>query len=118
MPKFRVMWEIDSDADNAVLAAREAFAHMQREDSTACVFEVAEYGSGTSATVDLQQPHCPTCGSQCLKVAVDQWADVEFSATDHNVIEGPYGDVEWGSDSTVICKKCGRTGQMVEFCSG
>lgn len=122
MPKYLVTWEIDSDAANPVLAAREAFAHMQREDSIASVFEVIECDTGTSTKIDLEEPHCPTCGNRHLMVEVRQWADIQFSAADINVTDGPRGDLDWSGGSTVICSErlggCGRTGQMVEFSGG
>lgn len=118
MPKFRVMWEIDSDAPNPVMAAREAWDCMRRQDSIANVFEVIDCETRTSATVDLTQPACPACGNQHLQVCVTQWADVEFDHQGHNITDGPRGDIEWDDDSHVICSSnlegCGWAGKLKE----
>ena len=42
MPKYRVHWEIDIEADSPEAAAREALAVHRDPDSIANVFEVAE----------------------------------------------------------------------------
>lgn len=55
---------------------------------------------------------CPNCGCNHLKVEITQFADVEFGEEDHDVTDGPYGDLEWGDDSTVVCKDCGWCGTL------
>lgn len=40
MTTFRVIWEIDVDADNAVEAAKEAIKIQRDNDSTATAFDV------------------------------------------------------------------------------
>ena len=53
MAKFRVVWEIDIEADAAVDAAFDAWRIMQRCGSTACVFTVTDKDTGKESTVDL-----------------------------------------------------------------
>lgn len=63
MPNYFVTWEIDIfDAENPRDAAEQAWGHMRREGSQACVFDVIECDSdGSKVRVDLMEPAC-TCG--------------------------------------------------------
>lgn len=49
---YRVVWEIDLDADNAEDAARQALAIQRKPNSSAVVFDVRS-PDGTSVRVDL-----------------------------------------------------------------
>lgn len=51
---FRVLWEIDSEAETPEAAAREAWDAMRRPDSTACVFDVRDE-AGNVVTIDLAE---------------------------------------------------------------
>jgi hypothetical protein len=54
MPSFRVVWEVDVDADTPLEAAREAFAMMTDPDSTAVVFSVTGPNDALdTVTIDL-----------------------------------------------------------------
>ena len=50
--EFRVIWEIDIDADSPMEAAQEARAVQLRPDTTATVFNVWEH-VGTMHSIDL-----------------------------------------------------------------
>lgn len=52
MPDYRVTWEIDINADSPQEAAKQAWEHMQRPDSTANVFDVVD-SKGNTTRVDL-----------------------------------------------------------------
>jgi hypothetical protein len=54
MPDFLVEWSIDLEADSAEDAARQAWALMRGEDSTANSFRVYDE-DGNPVTVDLQE---------------------------------------------------------------
>jgi len=64
---------------------------------------------------------CPKCSSNELRVSVEMWADVTFyeeedvDGADHEVTDGPYGDMEWDSDSAAQCRYCGLSGQLSDF---
>jgi hypothetical protein len=51
--KYRVKWEIDSDADTPESAAKEAFEAMQRRGTTATIFMVTPINGGKPVLVDL-----------------------------------------------------------------
>lgn len=60
---------------------------------------------------------CPCCGSRSFQVVIRQLADVTFSENgDHEVTEGPYGDLDFDDDSYVICagQECGWSGRLIE----
>jgi hypothetical protein len=50
---FLVTWEMHIEADDPTEAAKQAWAHMRRPESTANVFDVVDQ-SGTKERVDLQ----------------------------------------------------------------
>jgi len=52
MPSFRIVWEVDVDADTPLEAAREAFSMMTDPESTAVVFSVTD-PNGDTVTIDL-----------------------------------------------------------------
>lgn len=67
MPRYHATWEIDiEDTDNPVEAAREAFAIMQKTDTTANVFTIHDE-NGNAFKVDLESidngDDCRTCGA-------------------------------------------------------
>lgn len=48
---------------------------------------------------------CPKCGGHGFFVTVRQTAVVSFDeGGDHEVIDGPYGDMEFDEDSYAICR--------------
>lgn len=60
---------------------------------------------------------CPTCGNRHLQIVVQMLADVQFDAEgDHEVTDGPYGDVEFDDESFAICSTnldgCGWAGNV------
>ncbi|OAI48217.1 hypothetical protein AYO44_07595 [Planctomycetaceae bacterium SCGC AG-212-F19] len=54
MPHYRVIWEIDAEADSPLPAAEEAFGAMQAADTTATCFTIVETESGDRYVVDLR----------------------------------------------------------------
>lgn len=54
MPDYVVEWRIDITAPNPEAAAREAWRHMRRRDSTANVFQVLAE-TGEMEQIDLQE---------------------------------------------------------------
>ena len=53
---YRVTWEIDSEAETPLEAAKEAFRHMQEPGTTANFFTVREQRKyARSVIVDLQE---------------------------------------------------------------
>lgn len=61
---------------------------------------------------------CPQCGNTHLQVSIQQWIDVVFTEDDHEVTDGPVGDLLWEDGSHVICATnfdgCGWAGKMSE----
>ena len=71
MPSYRVLWEIDIDADSPRVAAEKAFEYMQLPGTTANAFDVFAQ-DGAPCHVDLsdddEEPshddsvkYCPDC---------------------------------------------------------
>lgn len=63
---------------------------------------------------------CPQCGNRHFQIVVRQMADVGFDEDgDHELTDGPYGDVEWDDDSFAICADnlggCGWAGTLKEL---
>ena len=54
MQQFRVVWEIDVEAETPEDAARDAFGHMRRSDTTATVFNVYDHRN-INTVVDLTE---------------------------------------------------------------
>ncbi len=52
MSEYRVVWEIDVEAESPHDAARQAFSHMQRQGTTTNCFEVYDQ-NGNHTQVDL-----------------------------------------------------------------
>lgn len=60
---------------------------------------------------------CPQCHGRSFTVVIRQLADVDFDADgEHEVLDGPYGDLEWDDDSIVNCRNdgCGWSGTLKE----
>lgn len=63
---------------------------------------------------------CPNCGNSQFTLVVTQLVDIElFSDGDHEVIQSPHGDIEWGDDTvascdTMACGWAGVLGDLVE----
>lgn len=51
----------------------------------------------------MPQVKCPRCGNRHLQVVVTQLADVEFDEGGDHEVSDVYGDVEFSSESDVIC---------------
>lgn len=57
---------------------------------------------GKNTTPDF--PTCPKCGSHRFTLTVEQQADVAFSKdNEHEVDDGPYGDMEWDGTTDAVC---------------
>ena len=54
MPHYVATWQMEIEADTPEDAARQAWGHMRREDSTANVFEIIAE-DGERARVDLTE---------------------------------------------------------------
>lgn len=60
----------------------------------------------------MNLPTCPKCGGHTFSfnvvqgVAVRFWAEGE-DEIDHEVVDGPYGDMEWDDDVSAACTDCG-----------
>lgn len=54
MPQFRLIWEIDIDADDAVTACREARRIQLNPEATVGVFDVTDK-EGRTVKVDLDE---------------------------------------------------------------
>lgn len=68
---YRIVWEMDIEADNPVTAAQGAWEAMRAPDSTANVFQVRAIGGGSeSVEVDLSDTYYPT---PCASNARDGW---------------------------------------------
>jgi hypothetical protein len=62
------------------------------------------------------QPTCPECGSHSFTLCVVQLVDVKFnSKDDHDVCDGPRGDMEWTDETAAICTACGHAGNLKEM---
>lgn len=59
-----------------------------------------------------QTPVCPVCGGVRFKVAVYQDVVVEFYADDHEVVDGPMGDMGWDDDSYALCCGCNHFAKL------
>lgn len=62
---------------------------------------------------------CPECGNRHFQIVIRQVADVVFDEDgDHEVTDGPYGDLDWDDESFVICQTnvdgCGWAGTLAE----
>lgn len=63
---------------------------------------------------------CPKCGNRHFQLMVTQLADVRFDENgDHEVTEGPYGDLDFDDSAFAICSTnlggCGHAGALAEF---
>jgi len=60
MPSFRVVWEVDVDADTPLEAAHEAFSMLTDPTSTAVVFSVTGPDDAPDkVTIDLDDLNAP-----------------------------------------------------------
>lgn len=62
---------------------------------------------------------CPECGNRHFQIVIRQMADVVFDEDgDHEVTDGPYGDLDWDDESFVVCQTnvdgCGWSGTLAE----
>lgn len=56
---------------------------------------------------------CPQCGGHAFRMYVLQRISVEFDAGgDHEVCDGPAGDMEFGDTTEAICNDCGHSGLL------
>lgn len=63
---------------------------------------------------------CPQCGKSDFQVVVQQLADVSFDEDEnHEITDGPYGDIEFDDESSAICSSnlggCGWAGTLKEL---
>ena len=62
---------------------------------------------------DDYEYRCPKCGGHRFRIYVQQRVFVEFGAAgDHDVYDGPEGDMEWDDDSEAICDDCDHYGPL------
>ena len=62
---------------------------------------------------------CPNCGHRSFQIVIRQMADVTFKDDgDHEVTEGPYGDLDFDDESFVICNECSWSGRLIEADEG
>lgn len=71
-------------------------------------------------TEEKAKTRCPVCGNQHFQIVTRQLTDVKFEDDgDHEVTDGPYGDVYWDDDSYVICAEnldgCSWSGHLKEL---
>lgn len=58
---------------------------------------------------------CLSCGCSSFELTVTQLVDVKFKSDgDHDITDGPRGDMEWGDDTQAICNCCGWAGVLSE----
>lgn len=60
---------------------------------------------------------CPSCGNHDFELAVTQYIKVRFlppDEDDHEVIDGPYGDMEWDDSDYARCICCYWRGHLSE----
>lgn len=63
---------------------------------------------------------CPECGNRHLQIVATTLVDVEYDDEgDHEVTDGPYGDIYFDDESEAICATnhggCGYVGTLKEF---
>jgi hypothetical protein len=62
---------------------------------------------------------CPKCGEHKFTLVVEQLIHVEFTGDeddeDHEVFEGPFGDMEWTDDTRASCYDCGHCAPLGEM---
>lgn len=58
---------------------------------------------------------CPNCEGTEFELAITQLVDVRFYEDgDHDVTDGPRGDLEWGDETQAVCRECGWAGILGE----
>lgn len=51
--------------------------------------------------------HCPNCGGRNFRVEVKTVAEVQFAEDDdHEVLDCPVADLEFGDESWAVCGNC------------
>ena len=58
--EYRVIWDIDIEADSPLEAAQRALAIQRDPNSTATHFKVRDYDA--TFHIDLSEPRCLVCG--------------------------------------------------------
>lgn len=56
MNGYRIIWEIDLDADDPREAAKKALAYIGNPDSLAHIFDVTDDFTGQMTRIDLDEP--------------------------------------------------------------
>lgn len=121
--------ELDAATQNRTVhartieAAREKHATDEVEIDDDVLLSIGDEGMWVSAWVWIKpaaKTHCPQCGKQHFQIVTRQSTDIKFEDDgDHELIDGPYGDVDWDDDSFVICPShldgCGWSGQLKEL---
>ena len=52
----------------------------------------------------MSTPTCPECGGHRFRLYVEQRIFVEFTEGEHEVYDGPEGDMEWDDTTEVHCE--------------
>ncbi len=56
---------------------------------------------------------CPECGEQHFQIVARQMVDVRFDKDgEHEITDGPYGDIDWDDEAFAMCNKCGWGGTL------
>lgn len=66
----------------------------------------------------MTTPTCPKCGGHEFHLDVLQHISVKFEGDEHQVYDGPDGDMEWDDDAYAICANSGcdhsaKLGEMI-----
>lgn len=67
----------------------------------------------------MSTPTCSECGGKTFTIVVEQLITVKFfdnEDEDHEVTDGPRGDMEWTDESDLICEDCGHCASLKEMC--
>ncbi|MBF6215907.1 hypothetical protein IU469_30925 [Nocardia puris] len=98
MPEYRVVWEIDQDALNPVVAAVKALADQRRTGSRAVVFDVTDPVAGITYRVDLdhlghmESWAVPTAPRPLRTSRIIQWLWGRMRLLDHRSAPLSYRD--------------------------
>jgi len=63
----------------------------------------------------MTTPTCPKCGSTSFRMNVLQRVEVAFDGDDHEVVDGPDGDMEWDDTTVATCTDCDHTAPLGEM---
>jgi hypothetical protein len=63
----------------------------------------------------MSTPTCPNCGGHQFHLDVMQRIQVVFDDDDHEVVDGPEGDMEWDDDTLARCVSCSHQGKLSDM---